>query len=345
MSSSIPIENLYYLFCYAWDRFPEGQAVGVGAVSSPTIWDLLASVLVRGVNRLMRRGLDRDYTEHEDETRTVRGRIVIAETGWRMAARRAQAFCRYDELQYDVLHNQIIKATLRSLATNPDVAPTIRHDIVEALRSLPAITDVRLSRTVFSGLQLSRNNGHYDLLLKICDLIHAALLPHESGARTRFSAILENEERMAELFELFIRNFFRSEQKQFTVGRDRIHWDANVPDPLHEQFLPTMNTDVTLRSLDRCVVLDAKYYRKTLSSSRFGQDKIRSDHLYQLYAYLTNLQRDSDVRVEGILVYPTVDRPLDLRYEIAGHSVRVATIDLNQPWQDIHRGLLKLIDA
>ena len=60
---SIPIENVYYLFCYAWDRFPEGKAIGVGTVDSPQICDLFASVLIRGVNRLMRRGLDRGYTE------------------------------------------------------------------------------------------------------------------------------------------------------------------------------------------------------------------------------------------------------------------------------------------
>jgi 5-methylcytosine-specific restriction enzyme subunit McrC len=34
---SIPIENIYYLFCYAWDRFPEGKVIGVGKTDSPKI--------------------------------------------------------------------------------------------------------------------------------------------------------------------------------------------------------------------------------------------------------------------------------------------------------------------
>jgi 5-methylcytosine-specific restriction enzyme subunit McrC len=73
MKQPIPIENIYYLFCYAWDRFPEGKAIDVGRIKSPKIWDLLASVLVRGINRLIRRGLDRGYTEIEEDISAVRG--------------------------------------------------------------------------------------------------------------------------------------------------------------------------------------------------------------------------------------------------------------------------------
>lgn len=32
---AIPIENIYYLFCYAWNRFEEAQAALVGATGSP----------------------------------------------------------------------------------------------------------------------------------------------------------------------------------------------------------------------------------------------------------------------------------------------------------------------
>jgi 5-methylcytosine-specific restriction enzyme subunit McrC len=80
MKTIIPIENLYYLFCYAWDRFPEGKTIEVGKTSSPQIWDLFASVLERGVTRLIRRGLDRNYFEIRDDMAGVRGRIVLGET-------------------------------------------------------------------------------------------------------------------------------------------------------------------------------------------------------------------------------------------------------------------------
>lgn len=44
------------------------------------------------------------------------------------------------------------------------------------------------------------------------------------------------------------------------------------------------------------------------------------------------------------MLYPTVDRELDLRYVIHGHPVRVATIDLAVEWPAINRRLLTLIE-
>ena len=55
------------------------------------------------------------------------------------------------------------------------------------------------------------------------------------------------------------------------------------------RYLPTMRTDVSLESSTRHIVIDAKYYSKTLQTY-FGTDTIHSGNLYQLYAYLKNLQ-------------------------------------------------------
>jgi 5-methylcytosine-specific restriction enzyme subunit McrC len=46
-----------------------------------------------------------------------------------------------------------------------------------------------------------------------------------------------------------------------------------------------MKTDITLRSSTRTVVIEAKYYRETLTR-RYSKETLRSDNLYQLFAYL-----------------------------------------------------------
>ena len=60
MADAIPIQNLYYLFCYAWRHYREGALVDVGRVENPTLPNLFATVLIKGVPRLLKRGLDRD---------------------------------------------------------------------------------------------------------------------------------------------------------------------------------------------------------------------------------------------------------------------------------------------
>ena len=65
----IPVRNLYYLFLYAWDRFSEGRQIDVGSDTSPDLPNLLARVLVSGVRRQFRRGLDKGYVEVSTSSR------------------------------------------------------------------------------------------------------------------------------------------------------------------------------------------------------------------------------------------------------------------------------------
>ena len=112
----IPIQNPYYMILYAWDHFRAGQALEVAATEGPEVLDLFAEVLITGVRRLLRRGLDRGYLEAREETPAPRGRIVITETLKRASLVHGRAVCAYDELSADVPHNRVLKATLRVLA-------------------------------------------------------------------------------------------------------------------------------------------------------------------------------------------------------------------------------------
>lgn len=44
--SLIPIENIYCLFCYAWNRFEEAQVIPVGGLESPDLPNLIPHVLL-----------------------------------------------------------------------------------------------------------------------------------------------------------------------------------------------------------------------------------------------------------------------------------------------------------
>ena len=55
----IPVQNLYYLLCYAWDQWNEGKVVDVSSTEYTGLQDLFAKVLCGGVKHLIRRGFDR----------------------------------------------------------------------------------------------------------------------------------------------------------------------------------------------------------------------------------------------------------------------------------------------
>jgi hypothetical protein len=177
--------------------------------------------------------------------------------------------------------------------------------------------------------------------LKICELVNSALLPHPKGQGSKFSDILANEKLMAVVFEDFVRNFYRVEQSEFSVRREHIQWDAQALTLESAQYLPEMHTDVTLRSKTRTIVIDTKYYPEALVEHH-SRKKIRSDHLYQLYAYLKNCKSQAG-SPEGILLYPTTSQSLDLSFVMGGNELRVKTLQLDQPWQTIHTELCNLL--
>ncbi|OMG58159.1 hypothetical protein [Brevundimonas sp. ZS04] len=337
---TIPIRNLYYLFCYAWQRFPPGGAVEAGVDAAPDLPNLFARLLVNDVNALLRRGLDRGYRTFVEETRAPRGRLLLDAIVKEQTLRRGAVVCAIDELTPDIVHNRIVKAAARLLARTRGVEPALVHELGAIVLKLQAVSDVRLSADLFKGVQLSRNTRQYAPLMKLCELVWRAQMPDETGAGSRFADILKDEVTMSAVFEDFLRNFYAHHQTRYRVSREVMSWDAIALDEHSHGRLPIMETDITLRSRERTIVMDAKFYKETMVS-RGGAGKVRSGHLYQLFAYLEHAgSRTPERPCDGVLIYPAVGIEIALRYRIRGHEVLVKTVNLDREWSEIHRELI-----
>lgn len=286
MELQIPIQNLYYLFCYAWNRLEEGEAVDVGGVDSPELADLFAKVLIGGLKHLIRRGIDRGYLPIEEELSMLRGRVNIQGSMQLTLRRTPQLLCEFDELRHDILTNRILKATTSRLVKVAGLDKDLAHELRVISRVLDDVSEIHLSKNVFRQVQIFRNNAFYDFLIRICELIYESTLPEGGGDRYRFSDILRDEKKMALIFENFVRNFFRIEQAQYKVTPLQMRWDA-VADENNLQMLPLMRTDIHLENADRHIIIDTKYYYDALQPHH-GKRSLRSENLYQLFSYLKN---------------------------------------------------------
>lgn len=341
---SIPIRNLYYLFCYAWQRFPEGDAVEVGIDDCPDLPELFAKMLVNATHRLLRRGLDRGYRRFVEETRLPRGRLMLDEIIKTQSLRRGAVVCAFDELTVDVPHNQIVKATASLLARAKNLCSTSVHELRLLTKRMDGVSDIELQAGAFRRIQLSRNTGEYVPLIKLCEIIFRNLLPEKEGEGSRFAAILENEAEMSAVFEEFLRSFYALEQRRFrSVKVETLRWDGLAVTPGGLAHLPNMITDITLRSNDRIVVVDAKFHKDSLVA-QYGAPKVKADNLYQLTTYLHHTAlRAYGVRTDGILIYPQTGAPVRLHYRLLDRDVQIATIDLTRPWREIHDALLDIL--
>jgi 5-methylcytosine-specific restriction enzyme subunit McrC len=340
----VPIQNIYYLLCYAWRFVPEDLALDVGGIQSSDALSLCAHVLTEGIDRLLRRGIDQGYTELTEDTSRLRGRVNITATISGLAWLQARAVCQFDELTPNTVNNRILRTTVRRLS-NARIEPELIKRLRQVDRELSGIDTILLHASLFKRVQLHRNNAFYAFLLHICELVHLSLLPDRSAENSSwFRDILSDENYMAAVFEAFVRNFFTLKQSQFTVSRTQPKWSATAAEPTDLQFLPTMNTDVTLSSMGRKIIIDTKYYRDALQSN-FGSRTVHSGNLYQLLSYLrgSSFEGHAGQSVEGMLVYPVGEQSVDLSYTIDGYPVRIYTLNLGQPWFRIEADLLSLV--
>ena len=342
MATEIPIQNLYYLLCYAWDQLAEGMLIDIEACDSKSLSELFARVLAHGTQHLVKRGFDRGYLVHGEETSRLRGRFHLSESMKRQSWRQGRMVCEFDELDHNILHNRILKTTILDVLHAGGIEKETRNLLREQAAALRHIAPVQITSGLFRRVHLHRNNRFYRFILNVCELIHDSKLPEQRDGKTRFRDFIRDERKMPSLFENFVKTFFRKEQKRFQVGSIQLKWAA-VGTVEHRSVLPIMKTDVSLWSQERSIILDCKFYKEAMSGWR-GSEKVHASNLYQIYAYLRNAEeRPGWENSEGILLYPAVRSSFDYRVSIAGHPVRILSIDLDRPWSEIHTRLLSLL--
>lgn len=340
----IPIKNIYYLLGYAWNRLDERDRVAVSIDDRTELVDLFAKILINATRILLKRGIDKSYVETRAEISGVKGKLELAATLKNNLQTRLRTVCGFDEFSADISTNRILVTTLRRLTKTANLDSELKRDIRKLLPMFGDVESVRLNPAILKRLRLSRNNRFYAFVLDVCRLIAENILPSENVGEWKFVDFTRDERKMNQLFEKFIYHFYRVET-DFRVKSAIIEWRFSSLSEGSESFLPVMRTDVTLENSDRKIIIDAKFYRETLTEN-FSRKKIKSANLYQLFCYLINQRNDTDgrtLKAAGILLYPTIETDYDLDFQFENHPISVKTVDLHADWRSIARRLLEIV--
>lgn len=343
---TIPIANIYYLLSYAWDKVDQlpWENIATTEINHPV--DLLASLLIQSTEKLIKKGLDRGYLGYEEDIRGVRGKIKIATTIKTLGHKQGRLTCEFDEYSFSIIHNQIIKATLKALSKTEKLPKDLREHAYELYRQLSDISEIRLSLSLFSKVQLHSNIRHYRMPISICKMIFEELLPDPQKGNYSFAAF--SEDKLFNVFEKFLQNFYKfhiADTSYKKAHRERFNWQKSEFLSGDKNRLPKMNTDLSLTNNTTRLVIESKFYRKALVGRYSGENEgaLISTHLYQLFAYVRNLAEKDGRLTKGILVYPATTLFISSDYEIHGHPISVRTIDLMQSPDNIKQQLINAV--
>ncbi|MDF9839039.1 MULTISPECIES: restriction endonuclease [unclassified Paenibacillus] len=342
MSNKIPIQNIYYMLCYCSDILPDKEIMDRQVIDSVDLLELFAGSLARKLGRLVKKGLYQEYIPVQENTGNLKGKILFDESIKQVTFINAKLFCSYDELSHDIVHNQIIKSILYRLIKHDSVHEQTKTQLKMIYRYFNEIRLVKLDMKMFNQARIHRNNQQYKNILSICRIIAENWLVDETEGPLPYDAFDRDSKRMWELFEGFVRNFYKEELNNvYHTRRERMKWDIHEIILGSEQYIPGMETDITLSNSRRKIIIDTKFHKDVFSETKSGERKIKPANLYQLYAYLSNSPKKDEM--VGMLLYPQTDIHVDLAYRMNGYTIKCATVNLNQHWKGIKERLIELV--
>ena len=274
----------------------------------------------------------------------MRGKLDISGTIHSRIRHEQKLACEFDELSVNNQYNQILKTTIHYLLRAEGVVPERKTALKKLLVFFDEIDLLDPKSIQWGRMLYERNNKNYEMLLNVCYFILAGML--QTTEKGDYKMMAFSDEHMARLYERFILEYYRERHKNLSeVKAAQIKWDiiGDASSPLI-RFLPVMQTDIMLRLNEKILIIDAKYYGKTLQQ-QYDKYTLHSANVYQILSYVKNQDTKHTGNVGGLLLYAKTDEQItpDGTVNIGGNMIGAKTLDLNVDFRIISDQLNKIV--
>lgn len=304
------------------ERFPHFAHLPAGQHLRRTpLLEVFIAAFYQAVTTVMRGGLLRQYLEHEEDLRVVRGRIATTRQLGTHANRLDAVACVFDELSADNVWNRALKKAVR--VTRPWLRSAELDRLwVELMGVLDEVNDALLTGAEVERLVFDRRVERYRAAIDWARWILALLAPSLRGGQHDAPALLFD---MNRLFESSVAAVLRRAAPRYgleVVAQDRSRALAVIAsgDSVEAGFM--LRPDLLLmQSGQLAVIADTKW--KLLELDRKGRPLPSETDLYQLHAYAGAFQCH-----ELALIYPWVapERVVEATIRLPSREGRAPTV-------------------
>lgn len=334
----ILIRNIYYMLTYAFHELRQNNYEHIEGEKFENVHDLFAEILSSGISFLLKQGLHKEYVAKQESLTTLRGKLDINRTIRERISRNTKLACEYDEFSENCEFNQILKSTCVALINHNKVKSQRKNTLRRLMLFFNNVNTINLDSITWTRLCFDRNTRTYQMLLYICYFVISDMLLTTKRGYYRMKQF--SDENMCRLYEKFILEYYKRHYPELKAEACLIDWNVQK-DVSDINVLPIMKTDVMLHIAHRTLIIDAKYYSKTMQNN-FNKRTIYSNNLYQIQSYVYNFDREHTGNVDGMLLYAKTQEEIVPNNQIVlndGNTIYFRTLDLNQPFEEIKKQL------
>ncbi len=331
------IERIVELIDYVYDLdleiFPESEIKFKDEEN--LLSEIIISTFVKHVSVLLKRGIVKSYTVHQDNLPYLRGRLIFQQQIVNDAKTKLEFACEHDEFEYDNIENQILLYCLERcyyITINVERKKEIRR-MIGLLEGLVSKKEINLNH--FKMINYNQMNQHYKKIHELCKLIVSSIRIadfYEQKSRFVNSFFVD----MNKVFEKFVFKLFcefyplQSKEQQRSIS-----WKIEGTDKEYE-IIPDI------------IIYEDKHKIKTIIDTKY-KDKLLEEDRFQIAFYL----RDHD-RKEGFAILPktpgSISQTLKATKQDIEIKIRFIDIDYilssiypNKNKEEIRNKLLEMI--
>lgn len=334
----ILIRNIYYMLAYAFQELKQNNYAEIQGESFDDIYDLFAEILAKGISYQLKQGLYREYVTRNESMQTVKGKIDMNGTIAQRMHNSRHIVCNHDELSENNIYNQILVTTSTILIRHSDVKKEKKAGLKKLMPFFQNIHKIDALSICWNRLRFDRNNRSYRMLLYICYFIISEwLMTTEEG---KYKLREFSDDHMSKLFEKFVLEYYKKHHPKTKARAAQIDWNI-IEETTDTSVLPIMQSDALLSMGERTLIIDTKYYSQVMQE-RYGKEKLRTSHLYQIRTYVNEYDSEHLHNVDGMLLYAkTKEEALEdaLIAHKDGYNLFIRTLDLNTDFEAIKNRL------
>lgn len=342
----IYIKNIYYMLAYAFQVLNQKNYEKVASEEFDDVSDLFAAILYRGVSQQLKQGLHREYISKNENLTVMRGKLDIHGTIRNESQRKKSLSCTYDELSVDNIFNKILKTTIDILIRDSSVKSERKKDLKKVILFFDEVSTVNPFMIRWDMLRYQRNNKNYEMLMNICYFVIDGML--QTTEKGSYKVVAFSDEHMHKLFEKFVLEYYKKNHDYLDeVNAAQVKWNLSEDTDEHMiRFLPTMQTDIFLRYKDRVLIIDTKYYGRTMQK-QYDKATFHSRNVYQIFTYVKNQDVHGTGNVSGMLLYAKTNESVtpDATFTMSGNKISVKTLDLNREFSMIAKQLDDIVEG